>query len=127
MRATDTKVLIRLVTGDDPQQTRSAEEFIARGAWVSVVVLADTMWVLKDIYGFGPADIATAVASLLENEHIILQDADAVAAALDLLRSRPALGFADCLILELARKAGHLPLATFDRKLGKVDGAELLR
>lgn len=33
---------------------------------------------------------------------------------------------ADCLMLEVARKAGHLPLGTFDRNLGKLEGAERL-
>jgi hypothetical protein len=28
------------------------------------------------------------------------------------------------MVLEIARKAGHVPLGTFDRRLGKVDGAE---
>jgi predicted nucleic acid-binding protein len=49
-----------------------------------------------------------------------------VAAALATFRSRPALGFTDCLLLEVARKAGHLPLGTFDRNLSKIDGAEKL-
>jgi predicted nucleic acid-binding protein len=49
-----------------------------------------------------------------------------VAAALDIFRSRPALGFTDCLLLEVARKAGHLPLGTFDRNLSKIDGTEKL-
>lgn len=39
-----------------------------------------------------------------------------------LLRSKPALGFSDCLMIELARKSGHLPFGTFDRALAKVDG-----
>jgi predicted nucleic acid-binding protein len=47
-----------------------------------------------------------------------------VAAALEQYRKRPTLGFSDCLILETARKAGHLPLGTFDRNLSKLDGAE---
>jgi hypothetical protein len=29
-------------------------------------------------------------------------------------------------MLEVARKAGHVPLGTFDRDLGKLDGAERL-
>jgi hypothetical protein len=29
-------------------------------------------------------------------------------------------------MLEVARKAGHLPLGTFDRNLGKLEGAERL-
>ena len=36
------------------------------------------------------------------------------------------LGFSDCLVLEAARKAGHLPLGTFDRELGKLEGAQKL-
>ena len=48
------------------------------------------------------------------------------AAALERFRKRPALGFTDCLLLEIARKAGHLPLGTFDRGLGKLDGAHKL-
>jgi predicted nucleic acid-binding protein len=32
-------------------------------------------------------------------------------------RARPALGFSDCLMLQLARKAGQLLLGTFDRAL----------
>jgi predicted nucleic acid-binding protein len=37
------------------------------------------------------------------------------------------LGFSDCLVLEIARQAGHLPLGTFDRDLAKLDGAERLQ
>lgn len=32
------------------------------------------------------------------------------------------MSFSDCLVLEVARKAGHLPLGTFDRDLAKLDG-----
>ena len=49
-----------------------------------------------------------------------------VAAALELFRSRPALGFSDCLLLQLAQKTGHLPLGTFDRGLGKIEGTHKL-
>jgi predicted nucleic acid-binding protein len=57
---------------------------------------------------------------------LVLQDAETVAAALELLRAKPALGFSDCLMLELARRSGHLPLGTFDRNLAKVEGAQKL-
>jgi predicted nucleic acid-binding protein len=55
-----------------------------------------------------------------------MQDPEVVASALDLFRQRPALGFSDCLLLEIARKVGHLPLGTFDRNLGKLEGAQKL-
>jgi predicted nucleic-acid-binding protein len=63
---------------------------------------------------------------LLNHKGLTLQDPDAVAAALDLFRSRPALGFSDCLMLHLARKAGHVPLGTFDRALAKTPGTQKL-
>ena len=49
-----------------------------------------------------------------------------VSAALDHFGTASAPGFTDCLIVEVARKAGHLPLGTFDKRLAKVDGAERL-
>ena len=52
--------------------------------------------------------------------------ADVVEAALQHFRAWPKLGFSDCLILEVARKAGHLPLGTFDRDLGKLEGTHSL-
>jgi len=82
--------------------------------------------VLSSVYELGPRDIATAVEMLLDHEELTVQDSDTVAAALAHYRARPSLGFSDCLILEIARKAGHLPLGTFDRGLGKLEGAKKL-
>ena len=126
MRAVDTNLLVRLLTRDDPKQVAAAEAFVAKGAWVSHVVLAETTWVLVSVYELGPAEIVTALEMLLEHESLSLQDPDAISSALVHYRKKPALGFSDCLVLEVARKAGHLPLGTFDRELGKLDGAHKL-
>ncbi|HVF58231.1 MAG TPA: type II toxin-antitoxin system VapC family toxin [Thermoanaerobaculia bacterium] len=126
MRAVDTNVLVRLATGDDAKQMAAAEEFVAKGAWVSHLVLAETIWVLSTVYRLGAVEIGTAVEMFLDHNDLTLQDADAVTAALAHYRRKPALGFSDCLVLEVARKAGHLPLGTFDRELGKLAGAERL-
>lgn len=124
MRATDTNLLVRLIVRDDPDQVRAAEEFIAKGAWVSHLVLAETLWVLDAVYERSGEQIATAVEMLLNHKELTLQDADVVVAALDQFRSRPSLGFSDFMVLEIARKAGHLPLGTFDKALAKHSGAE---
>lgn len=126
MHAIDTNVLVRLITRDDRQQVAAAEAFASRGAWISTLVLAEATWVLGAVYELGPKQIATAVDMLLNHKDLTVQDADAVAAALAAYRKRPALGFSDCLLLELARQAGHLPLGTFDRTLAKLDGARRL-
>jgi predicted nucleic-acid-binding protein len=126
MRAVDTNVVVRLVARDDPKQVAAAEAFVAAGAWVSHLVLVEAIWVLASVYGLGSAAIATAVEMLLNHRNLALQDQDAVAAALRHYRNRPAVEFSDCLVLEVARRAGHLPLGTFDRDLSKLDGAEKL-
>ena len=123
MRAVDTNILVRLTARDDPRQTASAETFINEGAWVSTLALAEAIWVLARVYRRSADELADIVEVLLEHKDLTLQDADAVADALDVFRQRPALGFSDCLLVALARKAGHLPLGTFDRALAKVDGA----
>ena len=126
MREIDTNVLVRLVTRDDARQVAAAEAFVARGAWVPHLVLAEATRVLSSVYGRDAGDIAVAVEMLLNHQDLTLQDADAVAAAVQRFRKRPALGFSDCLVLEVARKAGHVPLGTFDRDLGRLDDVERL-
>ena len=122
MRAVDTNVLVRLITRDDPRQAASAESFIEKGAWVSVLALAEATWVLATVYDLSSKDQATAIEMLLNHRDLVLQDPETVTGALELFRSKPALGFSDCLLLQLARKAGHLPLGTFDKNLARVDG-----
>jgi predicted nucleic-acid-binding protein len=126
MRAVDTNVLVRLITRDEEKQVSAAESFVERGAWVSLLVLAETTWVLKAAYDLDHADIGTALEMLLNHKNLTLQDADIVAAALAHYRGRPKLGFSDCLVLEIARKAGHVPLGTFDKNLSKLADAEKL-
>ena len=126
MRAVDTNILVRIITRDDPQQLAAAEGYITRGAWVSTLVLAETSWVLGSVYGLSDAQIATIVHMLLSHEQLSLQDAEVISAALEQFRAASAPGFTDCLVLEIARKAGHLPLGTFDKRLSKINGAERL-
>jgi predicted nucleic-acid-binding protein len=126
MRAVDTNVLIRLITRDDVRQVVSAEKFIEKGAWVSLIALVETTWVLSTVYELSPKDLAQAIEMLLEHRDLVLQDPDTVAGALELFRSKPALGFSDCVMLAVAQRAGHLPLGTFDRNLGKVEGSQKL-
>jgi predicted nucleic-acid-binding protein len=124
MRAVDTNILVRLLVRDDSAQVEAAEAFVARGAWVSHLVLAETLWVLDAVYECGPTQLATAIDLLLDHQNLTLQDADIVRAALVHFRARPSLGFSDCLVLETARKAGHLPLGTFDKTLARLAGAQ---
>ncbi len=126
MRAVDTNVLVRLITRDDPKQVAAAEAFVSGGAWVPHLAIAEATWVLAAVYDRRAEAIATAVEMLLSHEQLTVQDAEAVAAAVMQFREHPRVGFSDCLMVEVARKAGHTPLGTFDRALDRVDGAQRL-
>ena len=126
MRAADTNVLVRLIARDDVRQVAAAERFVAPGAWISQLVLAETTCVLESVFNLGWREIATAVEMLLDHDCLTIQDSDIVRAAVAQSRRKPTVSFSDCLILEIARKAGHLPLGTFDRQLGSLADAERL-
>jgi len=126
MRAVDTNVLVRLITRDDPKQATRADQWIEGGAFVSQLALAEMTWVLSAVYDLTPLAIHRAVSMLLDHRQLTIQDPEVVFAALNHFKTKPALGFSDCLLLEIARKAGHTPLGTFDRAVGKLPGAERL-
>lgn len=126
MHAADTNMLVRHFSREDERQAVTADEFVQKGVWISHLVLAETLWVLEKSYRFDSSEIAEIVDLLLNHETMTLQDPDVVATSLELYRGNARIGFSDCLVLEIARKAGHLPLGTFDRNLSKLDGAERL-
>jgi len=126
MQAVDTNVLVRLLARDDAKQAAAADAAVAKGAWISHLVLAETMCVLEAVYERSTRQLSAALELLLAHETLVLQDADVVARALVAFRAKPALGFSDCLVLEIARKVGQLPLLTFDKALGRLEGATRL-
>jgi predicted nucleic acid-binding protein len=126
VKAIDAGVLLRLATRDDPREVAAAEAFIAGGAWVSHLVLAEAVAALAGAYSLAPAQIADAVGILLEHERLSLQEPDVVAAALGLFRENPEVSYGDCLVVEVARKAGHLPVGTLDSRVGALGGGSTL-
>jgi len=125
MQAVDTNVLVRALTGDDLRQSPAAEAFIRdhTPVWVSHVVLVETVWVLESVYVCGKPQVVKAMTRIIDNKDLILEEPAVVRAALALYQSNRKVHFEDCMILEIARRAGHQPLATFDKALGKLPGA----
>ena len=101
----------------------AAEAFVDNGARVSHLVLVEALMVLDAVYERSAAQIARAIALLLNQNRLTRQDAHVVAEARESFQARPSLGFSDCMALEIARKAGHLPLGTFDKGLAKLKDA----
>jgi predicted nucleic-acid-binding protein len=91
------------------------------------LVQAEMLWVLDSVYDLSREQISTAVEMLLQNKQLTLQDADVARWALDQYQGRPVAGFSDCLVLEIARKAGHLPVGTLDRDFARLPDVQRAR
>ena len=98
MIAVDTNVLVRLLTGDDPQQEAAARSLFAReSVWLAKTVLLETGWVLRRLYGLEASAISDAFSKLLGLENVRAEDESSVAAALALMAH--GIDFADALHL----------------------------
>jgi predicted nucleic-acid-binding protein len=127
--AFDTNVIVRVLVGDDPVQTKKAEKaFIAHvnggGVFVSLVVLAETSWVLAAAYEWDRATIHGRVRRLVRTRNVVIEELELVERALDEYAAGKA-ELADYLILGKARSAADR-LLTFDRKLAREDDAALV-
>lgn len=129
MVAFDTNIIVRVLVGDDPVQTKKAERAFVEhadgdGAFVSLVVLAEVGWVLAAAYNWDRATIHARMTRLVRTRGIEIEALELVERALEEYAVGRA-DFADYLVLGKARTVGG-PLLTFDRKLGREDGATLL-
>ena len=65
MRALDTNVVVRFLTGDDRRQATRARAAIERGeVFIATTVFLESEWVLRSAYGFLPGRIAEAFRGL---------------------------------------------------------------
>ncbi|HET9281218.1 MAG TPA: type II toxin-antitoxin system VapC family toxin [Candidatus Angelobacter sp.] len=121
MTGLDTNILVRYLTQDDPVQSRKAIEIIERRlsltdpGFVSVVTIAETVWVLDRAYNFSNREIAAAVERMLQVEVLVIQHEQEVFAAMIALKQGRS-SFSDALIAELGAQAGCLHTLTFDQK-----------
>ncbi len=129
MVALDTNVVVRLLVGDDPAQTRKAEKVFLEhvngaGVFISLVVLAEVGWVLAAAYAWDRTTIHSRVQRLVRTRNVRVEELELVEAALDEYESGKA-QLADYLIVGVARAVSDT-LLTFDKKLGRSPGVTLL-
>lgn len=122
MVSVDTNVVVRLLVSDDLNQQQEALRRITavrdagEEALVTSVVLAEISWVLDSCYGYGRADIASALRKLMQTRPFFLPDRGALISALDWYEVGKA-DFADYFVLALSLAQGANTLLTFDKKL----------
>lgn len=120
MIGVDTNVLLRFLIADDPVQHRLAAEFV-RGrsasdpAFVSIVVLVETVWVLRRAKGFDANVVAEAMSALLATDEFVFEEHDFLIALFADSASRGT-DVADQVIAHLGRRRGCEETVTFDRQ-----------
>ncbi|HWB49266.1 MAG TPA: type II toxin-antitoxin system VapC family toxin [Stellaceae bacterium] len=117
MLAVDTKIVVRYITADDPDQSARARELIdGADIFVASTVLLETEWVLRSSYGFPAPRIADRLRAFAGLPQVVLEAPDAIATALDGMSA--GMDFADALHLAAAQPCEGF--VTFDRRLGRV-------
>jgi predicted nucleic-acid-binding protein len=127
----DTNVVVRYLTQDDAKQspiaTRLMEKTLSSDepGFISLVVLAEVIWVLVSLYSVDRAGVAEVVSGLLTTEQLRVESAELVWRAKRRYEGSKA-DFSDALIAECAIAGGCKRAVTFDRTAAATSGFELL-
>ena len=129
MIAVDTNILLRFVLRDDEEQFTKASAFFNDRtsndpAFVSLIVVAELVWVLRQRYGYSRADVGALVSRLLDTAEILFEDHGSLS---KIAAEAKAGDLADHLVSYSARRAGCSHTVTFDLKAARlVPSMELL-
>jgi predicted nucleic-acid-binding protein len=131
MNGLDTNILIRYLTQDDPIQSPKATAIIERRftrerpGFISLVTIAETVWVLGSVYALPDRQIADTVERMLQADTLVVQNEQQVFTAMVALRQGWG-AFADALIGAVGAWAGCDSTLTFDKKALRLAGFELV-
>ena len=130
MIALDTNVLVRYLAQDDDAQFRVAASLIEgctsdAPGYVCREVMIELVWVLERAYKYSREEIAEALLSIVTASQLSVENAQDIASIVNLYRE-DVYDFADLMIRQAAQRTENRILKTFDQKLAKLDGVELL-
>ena len=133
----DTNVLVRYLAQDNAAQSAKTTRLIEgelnerQPGFISLIVLVETCWVLKRLYGATPAELRETVNDLVDARQFSVEQRALVSRALARLAklamsTAATADIADALIAEIAADAGCERTMTFDKAAVKL-GMTLLR
>ena len=126
----DTNVVVRYLTHDDPAQTTAAIRVLDSlshdsPGFLSLIVIAELVWVLEGSYRFKKNEIERVLDTLLRSKELVIERAEIVFQALRKFSASRA-DFADCLIERCGHAADCQSTVTFDQNAASA-GMKLLR
>jgi len=121
----DTNIVVRYLTSDPPGQARKAATLLRTAERLVLVdlVCAEIVYVLESVYGQPRAQIASTMRSVLAFRAIAVVDHDLLLRALELYETAR-LDFAEAYLVAFAELSGIETIASFDRRLDRIDGIE---
>lgn len=114
----DANVLLRFLTGEPEDLAKKAARLMARAEggeivlFVSSLVIAEVIWVLKSFYGRSLDEIAGVMVPLMSADGIEVEDKDILIQAVELARDKN-VDFVDAALALQAARRGE-PVCTFD-------------
>jgi predicted nucleic-acid-binding protein len=126
----DTNVVVRYLTHDDPAQTTAAIRVLDSlsqdsPGFLSLIVIAELVWVLEGSYRFKKNEIERVLDTLLRSKELVIERAEIVFQSLRKFSASRA-DFADCLIERCGHAADCQSTVTFDQNAASA-GMKLLR
>lgn len=114
MTGVDTNIIIRFLTGDDPEQSEKARSVFKRpDIFIAETVMLEAEWVLRHAYKFEAAAIHGALVKLCGLPNVVLPNPHRTQMALAWYAD--GMDFGDALHLAANQPCGTL--YSFDRKL----------
>jgi len=126
----DTNIVVRYLTHDDPAQTTAAIRVLDSlsqdsPGFLSLIVIAELVWVLEGSYRFKKNEIERVLDTLLRSKELVIERAEIVFQALRKFSASRA-DFAGCLIERCGHAADCQSTVTFDHNAASA-GMKLLR
>lgn len=131
MKGLDTNVLVRYLVQDDPEQWKSAADYIKRAktnsetCFINSIVLCELVWVLGTSYKLSRDEIIGILEKILRTNIFDFEDKNAAWWAVRQMKQGKA-DFSDYLIGRLNQTAGCTETASFNSKLRGAEGFRLL-
>ena len=88
-------------------------------------MILELVWVSERSYKFNRSEVADTLIALISSTEFLVEASDDIASIIPLYQNE-GFGFADLMIRQAARLSGAKVLKTFDQKLAKLSGVDLL-